>query len=82
MDSTISRQTTWLMDKPTMAKAGVSLGASIPEGAESLLIQRIPPTDANSKPGMLFVFSERPRSLSDREQAWVGAIAQKIGSFV
>ena len=72
----------WLADKSAMAKAGILAGGSIPEGAEGLLVQRVVSSDGKSKPGLLLLFSERPRSLSDRERDWVAAIAKKVGSFV
>ncbi|GAX74057.1 hypothetical protein CEUSTIGMA_g1507.t1 [Chlamydomonas eustigma] len=67
----------WLQDRQALERAGFSSLLSVPQGAQCLLAQRVA---MGSEAGLLVVFSERPRSLSDRERSWVGSIGQKLSS--
>ena len=71
----------WLPDKISISKAGVLVGRSIPDGVESLLVQQVLSSNGKTR-GLLVLFSERARSLSDKERGWVAAIAKKVGAFI
>jgi len=75
-----SRQPLYLPDRGSMSRVSAQSWASLPAGAESLLVQPI--STASGKQAALLLFSERPRALSDRERSWAAAIANKLSPVI
>ncbi|GIL66602.1 hypothetical protein Vafri_20089 [Volvox africanus] len=70
----------WLPERSAFGSAGLQALMALPAGAQSFLAQHI--SSLADRPGLLLVFSERPRALTDRERDWVAAIADKLSTFV
>lgn len=74
----------WLPDRSAVNRIkGLAGTRLIPEGVESLLVQSIPPVtpdQGGGQGGVIMVYSERPRALSDRERRWVAEIARKLSA--
>ncbi|KAG2485093.1 hypothetical protein HYH03_016190 [Edaphochlamys debaryana] len=73
-----SSPASWLPERSGFG-AAASLPA-LPAGAQSLYAAHV--EAAGGGPGVLVVFSERPRAMADRERGWVAAVAAKLGPFV
>ncbi|GLC46957.1 hypothetical protein PLESTB_001543200 [Pleodorina starrii] len=80
--ATQQHQQLWLPERSGFGPAGMQSLAALPAGAQCLLAQRIDGGAADGRQGVLVVFSERPRALTERERAWVGAVADKLAAFV
>ena len=69
----------WIPEKANISRSGILVGRSIPDGVESLLVQQVLSSNGKSR-GLMLLFSERARSLSDKERGWVAAMANKVGA--
>ncbi|KAF5827481.1 protein required for cyt b6 assembly [Dunaliella salina] len=75
-----SSQQLYLPDLLAMARVGANRWASVPQGAQSLLLQRVGGGNSGKPAGLLMVYSERPRALSVKELLWIGEISAKLTS--
>jgi len=75
-------QQLYLPDPLAMARVGANRWASVPQGAQSLLLQRVGGGNSGKPAGLLLVYSERPRELSVKELLWIGEIGAKLTSAV
>ncbi|GIL71171.1 hypothetical protein Vretimale_17877 [Volvox reticuliferus] len=70
----------WLPERSAFALAGLEGLIALPAGAQCFLAQHIGGLTEQS--GLLLVFSERPRALTDRERDWIAAVADKLSAYV
>lgn len=69
-----STSTMYFRDRSAIDRAGANEWGFIPQGAESVLVQRAGP-DVGVK---LLLISDKPRAFSKKQRAWVAAIADKL----
>ena len=67
-------QQLWLPDRGAMAAAGADRWATVPAGAQSLLLQALPGG------GALAVLCDRARALPGKDRAWAAAVARKLAA--
>ncbi len=71
----------YFVDRAALDAASSSGWGVVPEGAQAALIAPIgpPAIDASQAPsGVLMILCDRPRALSQKDQAWTRAVAVKL----
>ena len=67
---------TYMADRAAVDRARANEWEFLPQGAESVLVQTV---GTGGKETRLVLLSDRPRAFSNKQRAWIAAVARKLG---